>query len=168
MILDQNGTEDELNAAYRRLFAYVPQGNQLMTGSIREVVTFSDKTDQQDDEKVREALEIACALDFVEKLPKGLDTQIREKGLGLSEGQVQRLAVARAIYTGRPILLLDEATSSLDEKTERVLLEHLRALTDRTVLIVTHRPAALDICDREVHIDANTVSCRELTTGREQ
>lgn len=168
VVRDQDGSEDELDASYRRLFAYVPQGNQLMTGSIREVVTFSDKADQQDDEKVREALEIACALDFVEKLPKGLDTQIREKGLGLSEGQVQRLAVARAIYTGRPILLLDEATSSLDEKTERVLLEHLRALTDRTVLIVTHRPAALDICDSEVHIDANTVICRELTTGREQ
>ena len=166
VILDQDGTEDELDAAYRRLFAYVPQGNQLMTGSIREVVTFSDKADQQDDEKIREALEIACALDFVEKLPKGLDTQIREKGLGLSEGQVQRLAAARAIYTGRPILLLDEATSSLDEKTERKLLEHLRALTDRTVLIVTHRPAALDICDREVHIDANSVSCRELKKGR--
>ena len=162
VVRNQDGSEDELDASYRRLFAYVPQGNQLMTGSIREVVTFSDKADPQDDEKVREALEIACALDFVEKLPKGLDTQIREKGLGLSEGQVQRLAVARAIYTGRPILLLDEATSSLDEKTERVLLEHLRALTDRTVLIVTHRPAALDICDREVHIDANTVSCREL------
>ena len=128
-------------------------------------MTFSDKADQQDDEKVREALEIACALDFVEKLPKGLDTQIREKGLGLSEDQVQRLAVARAIYTGRPILLLDEATSSLDEKTERVLLEHLRALTDRTVLIVTHRPAALDICDNEVHIDANSVSFRELKRG---
>ena len=162
VIRDQDGYEDELDASYRRLFAYVPQGNQLMTGSIREIVTFSDKEALQDNEGIRNALRIACALEFVEKLPKGLDTQIREKGLGLSEGQVQRLAIARAIYTGRPILLLDEATSSLDEKTEQELLEHLKSLTDRTVLIVTHRPAALSICDSEVHIDTESVIIRKL------
>ena len=85
-----------------------------------------------------------------------------EKGLGLSEGQLQRLAIARAIYTKRPILLLDEATSSLDEATEKALLENIKAMTDCTILIVTHRPAALSICDQRVHIDGNRVSAENL------
>ena len=161
-ILFADGTEVELNDAWRRLFAYVPQGNQLMTGTVREIVAFSDKEKSQDDEKIRNALRIACALEFVEKLPNGLDTQIRERGLGLSEGQVQRLAIARAIFTERPLLLLDEATSALDERTERELLEHLKDMTDRTILIVTHRPAAMEICDHEVHIDDARVTMRKL------
>lgn len=166
-ILFKDGTEAELDAAYRRLFAYVPQGNQLMAGSIREVVAFSEKTEEQDEERIREALRIACALDFVERLPKGLNTQIREKGLGLSEGQVQRLAIARAVYTGRPILLLDEATSSLDEKTERDLLENLKTMTDRTILIVTHRPAALSMCDMEVRVNGGRFISSELKNEAE-
>ena len=160
LIVCQDGSQLPLDASFRRLFAYVPQGNQLMAGTIREMVSFGEAG--SDDAGIWAALDTACAGDFVESLPQGLDTQVGEKGLGLSEGQLQRLAIARAIYTKRPILLLDEATSSLDEATEKTLLENFKAMTDRTILIVTHRPAALSICDREVHIDGNRVGSRNL------
>lgn len=91
----------------------------------------------------------ACA-DFVKDLPEGLDTQLGEGGAGLSEGQIQRLAIARSVYIDRPVLLLDEATCSLDPETERQVLENLRALSDKTVIAVTHRPAALEVCDRQI------------------
>ena len=160
LIVCQDGSQLPLDASFRRLFAYVPQGNQLMAGTIREMVSFGEAG--SDDAGIWAALNTACAGDFVESLPQKLDTQVGEKGLGLSEGQLQRLAIARAIYTKRPVLLLDEATSSLDEATEKTLLENFKAMTDRTILIVTHRPAALSICDREVHIDGNRVGVRRL------
>lgn len=141
-------TKHELTSEYRRLFAYVPQGNQLMSGTIREVVTFADADRLNDDEKIRKALKIACAEEFV----TDLDTVLGEKGQGLSEGQMQRIAIARAIFSDDPILLLDEATSALDENTEKQVLENLRNMTDKTVLIVTHRPKALEICNRILHI----------------
>ena len=93
------------------------------------------------------ALDIAVA-DFVRELPEGLDAMLGERGAGLSEGQLQRLAVARAILSEHPVLLLDEATSALDENTEARLLENVRRMTDNTVLIVTHRPRVREICDR--------------------
>ena len=80
----------------------------------------------------------------------GLDTPLGEKGTGLSEGQMQRIAIARAIFSERPILMLDESTSALDEETEKNLLEQLKKLTDRTVVIITHRPAALEICNKRI------------------
>ncbi|MBR3268192.1 MAG: ABC transporter ATP-binding protein [Oscillospiraceae bacterium] len=147
-ITDNAGQTEELSAKYHRLFAYVPQGNQLMSGTIREVVCFADPSGLHDDARIQEALRISCAEDFVGELDNGLDTLLGERGTGLSEGQMQRLAVARAIYSRSPVLLLDEATSALDEATERQLLENLRSMTDKTVVIVTHRPAALEICDR--------------------
>ena len=101
------------------------------------------------DERVWDALRVAGA-DFVSALPDGLDTRLGESGAGLSEGQVQRLAIARAIFADRPVLLLDEATCSLDPETERRVLENLRALPDKTVIAVTHRPAALEVCNRQV------------------
>ena len=97
-------------------------------------------------EKVEKAVKTACA-EFVWELPQGLETPLGESGAGLSEGQMQRLAVARALVADRPILLLDEATSALDNDTERRLLENVRALKEKTCLIVTHRPAALEIAD---------------------
>lgn len=142
-----DGKSELLTSGYRHLFSYVPQGNQLMSGTIRDVVTFSNVNDE---EKVWEALEIACASDFVRKLPDGLDTKLKEQGSGISEGQMQRLAIARAIYSNRPILLLDEATSALDVKTEKQVLSNLKAMKDMTVIIVTHRLEALSICSREV------------------
>lgn len=146
--LSDEAGERSLTAAWRGLFAYVPQGNQLMSGTIRQVVTFADAEKSGQDERIHRALEIACAEQFVSELPDGLDTLLGERGAGLSEGQMQRIAIARAIFSERPILLLDEATSALDEQTEAQLLDNLRSMTDKTVIIVTHRPAALDITDK--------------------
>ena len=142
----------ELDASWRGLFAYVPQGNHLVSGSIREVVAFGDREAMRREDELWRALRIACAEDFVAALDKGLDSPLGEGGSGLSEGQMQRVAIARAIFSGRPILLLDEATSSLDAETEKRLLENLRAMTDQTVVIVTHRPAALAICDKRIEL----------------
>ncbi|MBQ6480329.1 MAG: ABC transporter ATP-binding protein [Anaerolineaceae bacterium] len=135
-----------LDASWRRLFAYVPQGNALMNGTIRDVVSFAEPDAAQDEARLKHALQIACADEFV----MDPDALLGERGSGLSEGQIQRLAVARAVFSEAPILLLDESTSALDEATEKNLLENLRSLTDKTVLIVTHRKAALAICDKTV------------------
>ncbi len=152
---DIKGNEQPLDASWRRLFAYVPQGNQLISGTIREMLTFGDKELMKQEERLRSALEIACANSFVSELPDGLDTVLGERGSGLSEGQMQRLSVARAILSNRPILLLDEATSALDGPTEEQLLKNLRAMTERTVLIITHREAALAVCDKQIHFQNN-------------
>ena len=137
-----------LTAAWRGLFAYVPQGNALLQGTIRDIVSFADPAHAGDEERLGRALRTACAEEFVSGLEQGADTELGERGAGLSEGQMQRVAIARAIFSGRPVLLLDESTSALDAETEEQLLKNLRGLTDRTVIIVTHRPAALAICDR--------------------
>lgn len=158
---DVGGGRGDLSSAYRRLFAYVPQGNRLMSGTVREVVSFAAPEAARDGDRLRRALRIACAEDFVSGLPEGLDTLLGERGAGLSEGQMQRLAIARAIFSGSPILLLDEATSALDAATEARLLENLRAMTDKTVVIVTHRPAALTICDRALEFTESGVICRD-------
>ena len=126
------------------MFAYVPQGNQLLSGTIREIVTFGDLQKENNEENIYRALQIACADEFVRKLDKGLDTLLGEKGTGLSEGQMQRIAIARAI------LILDEATSALDKTTAIKLLKNLRKMTDRTVLLVTHRMEQIEIFDKTV------------------
>lgn len=131
-------------------FAYVPQGNMLMSGTVRDAVTLADRSGEGDS-ALDESLYAACALEFVDTLPQGVDTPLGEHGSGLSEGQMQRLAVARAVCSGAPVLLLDECTSALDETTEHEMLDRLRAL-GRTVIIVTHRPAALSICDRAISL----------------
>ena len=141
-----------LTPAWRGLFAYVPQGNQLMSGTIREIVAFGDPGAMAQEERLARALDIACAGEFVSGLEQGLDTCLGERGCGLSEGQMQRIAIARAVFSDRPVLILDECTSSLDEETERRLLANLRQMTDKTVLIITHRPAALEICDRRIEM----------------
>lgn len=140
-------TPDE---SYGRLFAYVPQGNHLMSGTIRSVVAFVAPGEQGNEKRINNALSLACC-DFVSELPCGADTLLGERGLGLSEGQMQRLAIARAIFSESPILILDEATSALDADTERKVLENIKSMTDNTVIIVTHRPAALSVCDRQIH-----------------
>ena len=137
-----------LTASWRSLFAYVPQGNQLLSGTIRDIISFGDLRKAQDDAGIFRALRIACAEDFVQKLEKGLDTMLGEHGQGLSEGQMQRIAIARAVFSEHPILMLDEATSALDEATARQLLENLRRMTDKTVLLVTHRPNQTEFFDR--------------------
>ena len=145
-----DGSREELTSSWQRLFAYVPQGNKLMSGTVREIVSFADKSSASADARINEALKIACADSFIAELDDGIDTVLGERGTGLSEGQMQRIAIARAIFSEAPILVLDEATSALDDATEKKLLENLRALTDKTVIIVTHRPAALEICDRKI------------------
>ncbi len=156
--LDGSGNEAELTPAHRRLFAYVPQGNILMNGTIREVVSFAEPAAAGDDARIQKALKIVCADCFVGELEQGVDTQLGEHGTGLSEGQMQRIAIARAVFSDAPVLLLDEATSSLDADTERRLLENLRSMTDKTVIIVTHRPAALTICDRVLQFTEHGVT----------
>ena len=146
--IDFNFSDKKLKAGKqtRTMFAYVPQGNYLISGTLRENITFFKNGIK--DEDIWKALEIACAKDFVEDLPEGLDTMLGEKGHGLSEGQMQRIAVARAMLSGAPILLLDEATSALDDVTESQLLKNIAGLKNRTCIIVTHRKAALKICNR--------------------
>lgn len=150
--LETGSEKIPLEKARRSLFAYVPQGNHLMSGTIREVLCFGDKTRMQDEDAMWKALRIACAEDFVKETEKGLDTKLGERGAGFSEGQIQRIAIARALFSSHPILILDEATSALDEDTEERLLETLRSQTDRTVIIVTHRKSVLKICNQEYHI----------------
>lgn len=145
-----NGKEGniELKDLPAGMFAYVPQGNYLMSGPIWQVVGFAEMSDEIDRDKVKESCKIACAHEFVEALPNGYDTVLGERGSGLSEGQMQRLAVARAIYSGCPILLLDEATSALDADTERKMIQSLKDMSDCTVFLVTHRKEVWELCDR--------------------
>ena len=142
----------------RKLFAYVPQGNFLLSGSVRENIAFIKPG--AGDNEIMEAARISCADDFIEQLPAGLDTLIGEKGHGLSEGQVQRLAIARAVLSGAPILLLDEASSALDENTEKRLLYNLRAMQGKTCLIVSHRQAPLIICNKVLRIENKSIRAR--------
>ena len=147
-LLVSDDGEEELTANWRGMFAYVPQDNQLLRGTIREVVAFADPERKNNDDEIWEALQISCADVFVRELKNGLDTELGERGSGLSEGQMQRLAIARAIFSKHPVLLFDEATNSLDSAIEMQVLKNLRQLTDRTLLIVTHGKAALGFCDR--------------------
>ena len=140
----------------RPLFAYVPQGNLLFSGTIYENISFLN--DNADSDEVCKAAEIACAREFIESLPDGMNTRVGENGFGLSEGQAQRIAVARAILGGAPILLLDEATSALDEQTEARLLKNISELDGKTVVIVTHRPAALKICTKHLLLKDGNIS----------
>ena len=139
----------------RGLFAYVPQGNLLFSGTVRDNIRFI-KEDATEEEVLR-AAKIACADTFIEELPAGLDTLLGEGGSGLSEGQMQRIAVARAILTDAPVLLLDEATSALDEETEARLLSNIRALENKTCLIISHKKAAYAVCTRELTVKDGTV-----------
>lgn len=157
LLQKSNDTEIPLSSEWHRLFAYVPQGNQLMSGTIREVVAFADKSEMRNEEKLKQALKISCADEFIKELENGMDTILGERGLGLSEGQMQRIAIARAVFANSPILLLDEATSALDEWTEKKLLENLRSMTDKTVIIVTHRPKALEMCDKIITMAENGI-----------
>ncbi len=134
-----------VSARHRCNFVYVPQGNTLMSGTIRDNLLLANPKATEED--MVEALRQSCA-EFVLDLPNGLDTLCAEQGGGLSEGQSQRISIARALLRGRPIMLFDEATSALDPDTERQLLENILASRGRTIIFITHRPAALDYCER--------------------
>lgn len=132
-------------------FAYVPQDNFLFAGSIRENVAFAahDATDDQ----VKRACEVACAWDFVEELPLGLDTMIGEHGQGLSQGQLQRLAIARAVCSGAPVMVLDEVTSALDDATEAAVLANIASLPGKTIFVAAHRAKAREFATMRLHVE---------------
>lgn len=117
---------------------------------------------------MEEACRIAYADEFIRELPNGYSTVLGEKGAGLSEGQMQRIAIARAVYRNAPVLLLDEATSALDEDTERRLLRNLKALGDQTVLIVTHRPAAMEICSKRLIFERSHITAVSAASVKEE
>lgn len=142
-----DGYEVEMNADTRHLFAYVPQGNTILSGTIADNMRMvkEDATD----EEIIEALKISCAWDFVEKMPDTINSVIGEKGRGFSEGQAQRIAIARAVLRDAPILLLDEATSALDVTTERAVLRNIiQQKPNKTCIVTTHRPSVLSMCQR--------------------
>lgn len=145
-----DSSQRQVDRDTRKLFSYVPQGNMLLSGTLRENITFMC---EGSDEEIDRAIRLSCSDEFVSQLPDGLETVVGERGLGLSEGQIQRIAIARAILYDAPILLLDEATSALDEATEERLLKNLRALDNRTCIIITHKPAALNVCNKEIRIE---------------
>lgn len=143
----------ELSSLLRCNFVYVPQGNTLMSGTIRDNLRLGKLNATP--EEIEMALEKACA-DFVYSLPDGLDTVCSESGGGLSEGQAQRISIARALLRDRSIMLFDEATSALDPDTERQLLRNILENHDKTILFITHRPAVVDYCDRTLRIERTT------------
>ncbi|MBF1383910.1 ABC transporter ATP-binding protein [Prevotella aurantiaca] len=140
----------ELSPLLRTNFVYVPQGNTLMSGSIRDNLRLG-KLDATDEE-MEEALKQSCA-DFVLELPDGLNTLCTEQGGGLSEGQAQRISIARALLRNRSIMLFDEATSALDPETERELLQNILSKHDKTIIFITHRPAVVEYCDQTLEIE---------------
>ena len=161
LLRPQNGTvtiyndheERALSPLLRCNFVYVPQGNTLMSGSIRDNLLLGNPTATDDD--MRDALLKSCA-SFVLDLPQGLDTLCSEQGGGLSEGQAQRIAIARALLRNRQVMLFDEATSALDPDTERQLLQNILSDHSKTVIFITHRMAVVDYCDQTLHLSALT------------
>ena len=137
----------EMSPSTRKLFSYVPQGNTMFSGTIAG--NLRNVKPDATDEEIIDALKLAEAWEFVEKLPDGINSAIKERGGGFSEGQAQRLSIARALLRKSPILLLDEATSALDVATERRVLKNIMADTyPRTCIVTTHRPTVLNICTR--------------------
>lgn len=144
---DSSSGKSEASVITRDLLSYVPQGNTLFSGTITQNLAAGNC--QATREEMEAALEAACASEFVNELPDGMNTFIGEKGIGLSEGQAQRIAIARALIRKKPVLILDEATSSLDIKTEMKVLQSLKKLQpQRTCIVITHRPSAANICSR--------------------
>ena len=142
-----NGKQVEMNADTRHLFAYVPQGNTILSGTIAENLKMV-KQDATEEEMI-EALKISCAWDFVKNMEETIYTKIGERGRGFSEGQAQRIAIARAVLRDAPILLLDEATSALDVTTERKVLRNIiKQRPNKTCIVTTHRPSVLNMCQR--------------------
>ena len=157
-----NGRGETMNASpdAREFIAYVPQGNTLFSGTIKENILMGKKN--ATDEEIREALESSAAWDFIKDFPNGIETVIGEKGVGISEGQAQRIAIARALVKRAPFLILDEATSSLDESTELRVLEGVRKWNPSpTCLLITHRRSVLAYCDREI-----VISDKQMAVGR--
>ena len=144
-----NEGEQTISALHRCNFVYVPQGNTLMSGSIRDNLLLGNPDATEED--MRNALRMSCA-EFVEELPEGINTLCSEQGGGLSEGQCQRISIARALLRNRPVMLFDEATSALDPDTERRLLKNILSSNDKTIIFITHRLAVVDYCDQTLKL----------------
>lgn len=155
IVIETKSGEIPVDRHTRSVFSYVPQGNMLISGTIRDNLTFVNSAT---DDEIERAIEISCAKQFIDELPMGVNTVIGEKGMGLSEGQIQRLAIARSILSKAPVLLLDEATSALDEETEKQFLENLRNMDNVTCVIVSHKRAALEICNKRIQIINEKIS----------
>ena len=150
--LKENNKKDSFNRDYRNLISYVPQGNTLFSGTIEDNLRYGNF--EATEEEIYEALKNACALDFVNELENGIKTVIGEKATGISEGQAQRIAIARSFLRKKPILILDEATSALDPETEVSVLKSVKSLPHKpTCIIITHRPSALNICHRIIRLE---------------
>lgn len=150
--LKENNKKDSFNRDYRNLISYVPQGNTLFSGTIEDNLRYGNF--EATEEEIYEALKNACALDFVNELENGIETVIGEKATGISEGQAQRIAIARSFLRKKPILILDEATSALDPETEVSVLKSVKSLPHKpTCIIITHRPSALNICHRIIRLE---------------
>lgn len=146
-----------ISAATRMLFSYVPQGNTMFAGTIGENLRIMKE--DATDEELNRVLELACADGFIHSIPTGLNSPIRERGGGFSEGQIQRLSIARALLADAPILLLDEATSALDVKTERQVLKNImKAEKNKVCIVTTHRPSVLGICSRVYRISGGSIT----------
>ena len=157
LIRAADGSEFPLNADTRTLFSYVPQGNTILSGTIADNLRMG-KADATEEEMIS-ALDEACAWEFVERLPDGLNTKLGRRGKGLSEGQAQRIAIARAVLRDAPILLLDEATSALDVGTERRVLRRIMERNPtRTCIVTTHRPTVLNLCQRVYRVMGQAVT----------
>ena len=161
-----DGTEVEMNADSRFLFSYVPQGNAILSGTVAENLRMV-REDATDDEVI-EALKIACAWDFISAMPDGINSKVGERGKGFSEGQAQRIAIARAVLRDAPILLLDEATSALDVATERQVLRNIiRHRSNKTCIVTTHRPTVLNMCQRVYRVmDTRVTELSEEESSR--
>ena len=166
VIRSSDGREVTMNAETRHLFAYVPQGNTILSGTIAENL----RTVKEDatDEEIIQALKISCAWDFVEKMPDTINARVGERGRGLSEGQAQRIAIARAVLRDAPVLLLDEATSALDVTTERRVLRNIiTQKPNKTCIVTTHRPSVLNMCQRVYRVvDTKVTELSEEESSR--
>ncbi len=141
-----------VDSSTRALFSYVPQGNMILSGTIRDNLTLCN--DRVSDEQIEKATKTAVIYDLIKSLPDGLDTHLSERGAGLSEGQIQRISIARALLFDAPVLLFDESTSALDEQTETELLSNIKNMTDKTVLFITHRNTSISVCDHIIHVES--------------
>lgn len=157
----KDGSKQPINVDTRNMFSYVPQGKLILSGSIRENITFVNPNISDDD--LDKALEISCCKSFIDQLEHGLDTKIGERGKGLSEGQLQRIAIARAIASKAPILILDEITSSLDSKTEEAVIQNIKNMKDITCIIVTHRNSVSKLCDKEYIVEDKNMREKDKT-----
>jgi len=141
----------KVDASTRGMFSYVPQGNMMLSGTIRDNITLCNENVTE--EQIVEATKAAVIYDFIMSLPNGFDTKLGERGAGLSEGQLQRISIARALLFDAPVLLLDESTSALDEQTETQLLSNIKNISGKTIIFITHRHTSLSVCDTIVHVE---------------